>query len=166
MAKKNKINKTNAMRELDTADINYEVRTYNPEDYDAHHDLGFQIASSLGEDVESVFKTLVCVTDAGEHVVCCIPVAEELDLKAAAEAAGEKKLTLIPVKDLLKTTGYIRGGCTPVGMKKKFPTLIEETAQLFDRIVLSGGKPGYQLVLNPLELAEFIDAKFCEIVRS
>ena len=166
MAKKNKVVKTNAMRALDVAGIEYETRTYNPEDYDAHHDLGLQIAQALGEDPAAVFKTLVCETTNKDHIVCCIPVAEELDLKAAAAAAEEKSLVLLAVRDLEKTTGYIRGGCTPVGMKKDFPTLIDETAILFDKIVLSGGKPGIQLIVAPDDLIGFIDAKLVDITRS
>ena len=97
--------------------------------------------------------------------VCCIPVAEELDLKKAAAAAGEKSLTMMHVKDLEPTTGYVRGGCTPVGMKKQFPTLIDETAQLFDEIGISGGRRGISLRLDPEQLASFIGATFADIVR-
>ena len=102
----------------------------------------------------------------GDHVVCCIPVAEELDFKKAAAIAGEKSLTLIAIKDLEPLTGYVRGGCTPVGMKKQFPTIIDETAQLFDEIGISGGRRGLSLTLNPVSLAEFLGATFADITRT
>ena len=97
--------------------------------------------------------------------MCCIPVAEELDLKKAAAAAGEKSLELMPIKQLESVTGYVRGGCTPVGMKKKFPTLIDETAELFDEIGISGGKRGVGLIVAPEPLAKFLDARFVDIVQ-
>jgi Cys-tRNA(Pro)/Cys-tRNA(Cys) deacylase len=118
-----------------------------------------------GADPESQFKTLVCVSPTRDHVVCCIPVAEELDLKKAAAAAGEKSLELMPIKQLESVTGYVRGGCTPVGMKKKFPTLIDETAELFDEIGISGGKRGVGLIVAPEPLAKFLDARFVDIVQ-
>ena len=105
------------------------------------------------------------MTPGGGHVVCCIPVADELDLKKAAAAAGEKSLSLMHVRDLEPTTGYVRGGCSPVGMKKRFPTLIDETAQLFDVVHVSGGRRGLSLVLAPDDLARFCDATLADIVR-
>ena len=100
----------------------------------------------------------------GVHVFC-IPVAEELDLKKCAQAAGEKKIEMIQVKELLGLTGYIRGGCSPVGMKKKFPTIIDETAQLFDRIYVSAGQRGVQMILDPLKLAEYVEARFEDVTK-
>jgi Cys-tRNA(Pro)/Cys-tRNA(Cys) deacylase len=107
----------------------------------------------------------VTVAPSGDHVVCCIPVAQELDFKKAAAAAGEKSLSLIPVKELEGLTGYVRGGCTPVGMKKAFPTLIDETAQLFDTIIISGGRRGLSLTLDPVALRDFLGATFADITR-
>ena len=124
-----------------------------------------RIANMLGYAPEQGFKTLVCVTPAGDHVVCCVPSGDELDLKKAAAAAGEKSLSLMHVRDLEPTTGYVRGGCSPVGMKKQFPTLIDETAQLFDDIYISGGRLGLTLKLNPEDLVSFLGATFANICR-
>ncbi len=157
--------KTNAMRELDQAHISYTVQTVEGEEEDISRGLGLRLAEIMGVDPASQFKTLVCVSPTRDHVVCCIPVASELDLKKAAHAAGEKSLELMPIKQLEAVTGYVRGGCTPIGMKKRFPTLIDETAQLFDTIGISGGKRGVGLVLDPEELASFLDAQFVDIVR-
>ncbi|SEH66970.1 MULTISPECIES: Cys-tRNA(Pro) deacylase [Atopobiaceae] len=165
MAKKEKVQKTNAMRELERGGISYELQSYDADNEDLSTGVGVRISEMLGEDPESAFKTLVTVTPSGGHVVCCVPVAEELDLKKAAAAAGEKSLSMMHMKDLEPTTGYVRGGCTPVGMKKQFPTLIDETAQLFDLIGISGGRRGISLRLNPEELADFIGAQFADICR-
>ena len=145
MAKAARIQKTNALRELDRAGISYELRTYDVEGDDVPADYGLGVAHLLGEDPDRVFKTLVTVTPSGGHVVCCVPVALELDLKRAAAAAGEKSLAMLHVRDLEATTGYVRGGCSPVGMKKPFPTLVDETAQLYDTIAISGGRRGLQI---------------------
>lgn len=165
MAKKEKVQKTNAMRELERGGISYELQSYDADNEDLSTGVGVRISEMLGEDPESAFKTLVTVTPSGGHVVCCVPVAEELDLKKAAAAAGEKSLSMMHMKDLEPTTGYVRGGCTPVGMKKQFPTLIDETAQLFDLIGISGGRRGISLRLNPEALADFIGAQFADICR-
>lgn len=164
MSKREAQVKTNAMRELDQAHIPYKVRVIEGEE-DISRGLGVRMAEEIGADPESQFKTLVCVSPTHDHVVCCIPVAEELDLKKAAAAAGEKSLELMPIKQLESVTGYVRGGCTPVGMKKKFPTLIDETAELFDEIGISGGKRGVGLVVAPEPLAQFLDARFVDIVQ-
>ena len=164
MSKREKVQKTNAMRELDRAGISYEVREF--EETDVSRGVGMRIAEQLGEDPDSSLKTLVCVAPHGGHVVCCIPSGDELDLKKAAAAAGEKSLTLMHVRDLEPTTGYVRGGCSPVGMKKQFPTLIDETAQLFDDIYISGGRLGLTLKLAPDELAAFLGATLADICRS
>lgn len=156
------VKKTNAMRELDVAGIPYKAITYEVDESDLS---GVHVASTLGEDVDQVFKTLVCRAPSGRHVVCCIPVAEELDLKAAARAAGEKSLAMLHVKELLPTTGYVRGGCSPVGMKRAFPTLIDETCQLFDTILVSGGRRGLQIEVDPVALAGFLDAKLVDICK-
>lgn len=162
MAKREKLQKTNAMRELDSAGLAYGVHTYEVDESDLS---GVHVASVLGQDPNCVFKTLVTVAPVGGHVVCCIPVGEELDLKRAAAAAGEKSLAMLHVRDLLAATGYVRGGCSPVGMKKRFPTLIDETAQLFDTIMISGGRRGLQLEITPDDLATYCDATFADICR-
>lgn len=164
MAKKEKVQKTNAMRELERAGIAYTVNTYDI-DAEGDRELGVHIAEQLGEDPDQGFKTLVTTTPTGEHVVCCIPVAEELDLKAAAQVAGEKSLTMMHVRELLAATGYVRGGCSPVGMKKKFPTLIDDTCLLYDEMFISGGKCGIQLKLAPQDLIAHTDAIVAPICR-
>lgn len=156
------VKKTNAMRMLDGAKIPYEVRTYEFEETDL---AGIHAADAVGMPYETVFKTLVARGDKTGFVVFCIPVAEELDLKKAARASKNKSVELLHVKDLLPTTGYIRGGCSPVGMKKQFPTLIDETAQLFDDIYISGGRLGLTLKLNPEDLVSFLGATFANICR-
>lgn len=163
MARRDKVQKTNAMRELEHGGVSYEWREM--EEDDLSRGLGLRMAEEAGEDPDSSFKTLVTVAPSGDHVVCCIPVAQELDFKKAAAAAGEKSLSLIPVKELEGLTGYVRGGCTPVGMKKAFPTLIDETAQLFDTIIISGGRRGLSLTLDPVALRDFLGATFADITR-
>ncbi|MST72568.1 Cys-tRNA(Pro) deacylase [Olsenella porci] len=163
MTKRDKVQKTNAMRELERGGVSYEW--HEMEEDDLSRGLGLRMAEEAGEDPDSSFKTLVTVAPSGDHVVCCIPVAQELDFKKAAAAAGEKSLSLIPVKELEGLTGYVRGGCTPVGMKKAFPTLIDETAQLFDTIIISGGRRGLSLTLDPVALRDFLGATFADITR-
>lgn len=157
--------KTNAMRELERAGVAYDLHVYELEDEHSSH-LGERVAAQTGLDPDACFKTLVCCGAPGVHVVCCIPVACELDLKKAARSAGEKSLSMLPMRDLLAVTGYVRGGCSPVGMKRRFPTLIDETAQLFDRIAVSGGRVGTQLVLDPLALARFAGASFADLTEA
>ena len=164
MVREAKTPKTNAMRELERAGISFSLHTYDDDGEEASG-LGESIAAQLGEDPDQGFKTLVTVSPSGECIVCCIPVREELDLKRAAKAAGEKSLTMLHVKDLLAATGYVRGGCSPVGMKKRFKTLIDETCELWDTIYISGGKRGYQLELAPLDLVSFTGAIVADIVR-
>lgn len=163
MAKREKVQKTNAMRELDRAGISYEVREF--EETDVSRGVGMRIAEQLGEDPDSSLKTLVCVAPSGDHVVCCIPVACEVDLKKAAAAAGEKSLSLMPIKDLEAVTGYVRGGCTPIGMKKPFPTLIDETTQLYDEVGVSGGRRGLSIRLSPDDLVAFLGATLADITQ-
>lgn len=163
MSKHEKVQKTNAMRELDRAGISYEVREF--EETDVSRGVGMRIAEQLGEDPDSSLKTLVCVAPSGDHVVCCIPVACEVDLKKAAAAAGEKSLSLMPIKDLEAVTGYVRGGCTPIGMKKPFPTLIDETAQLYDEVGVSGGRRGLSIRLSPDDLVAFLGATLADITQ-
>lgn len=165
MAKRgDKVAKTNAMRELERAHIAFDVHTYEVDEGVSQRDLGVRIAALIDADPDSQFKTLVTVTPAGGHVVCCIPVAEELDLKKAAVAAGEKSLSMMHVRDLEPVCGYVRGACSPIGMKKRFPTLIDETAELFDVIGISGGRKGLSLSLSPTDLVRFTEAILADIV--
>lgn len=156
------VKKTNAMRELDVAGVAYRAISYEVDENDLS---GVHVARQLGEDADQVFKTLVTVAPTGAHVVCCIPVAEELDLKAAARAAREKSLTMLHVRDLLGVTGYVRGGCSPVGMKRRFPVIIDETCRLFDTIMISGGRRGLQLELDPERLVRFLGAQMADICK-
>ena len=153
----NGVEKTNVMRLLDQAGIPYEAREYQVDEKDLS---GSHAADVMGEDHDSVFKTLVLKGERTGYLVCCIPVDEELDLKKAARAVGDKKVEMLPMKDLLGVTGYIRGGCSPVGMKKKFPTYIEETAVLFDRIAVSAGLRGKQILVSPGALTEYVGGGF------
>ena len=156
------VKKTNAMRMLDGAKIPYEVRTYEFEETDL---TGVHAADAVGMPYETVFKTLVARGDKTGFVVFCIPVAEELDLKKAARASKNKSVELLHVKDLLPTTGYIRGGCSPIGMKKPFPTYIDETAQLYDEIGVSAGCRGCQVLLDPMRLADYVNATLCDLTE-
>ncbi|MEY8436340.1 Cys-tRNA(Pro) deacylase [Atopobiaceae bacterium 24-176] len=153
------------MRELDAAGVAYMVREYDAGEGVPGRHLGDSVAAALGEDPDSCFKTLVCEDQAGGHVVCCVPVSCEVDLKKAAAAAGAKRLELVPVASIERLTGYVRGGCTPVGMKKRFPTIIDEAATLFDAIAVSGGRRGLQLVLDPADLVSFTGAHLADITR-
>ena len=155
------VKKTNAMRMLDSAKIPYEVRTYEFEETDL---AGVHAADAVGMPYETVFKTLVARGDKTGFAVFCIPVAEELDLKKAARASKNKSVELLHVKDLLPTTGYIRGGCSPVGMKKLFPTVFHETAENLETMIVSAGKIGYQVELAPHDLAALVRAKFADII--
>ncbi len=156
---KTKTEKTNAMRLLDTSNISYIEHEYDPEKALSAK----EVANIMNQDVEQVFKTLVTIGKSKEHYVFVVPGEGELDLKKAAKVSGEKFIEMIPQKDLLPLTGYIHGGCSPLGMKKKFKTFIDETAQLFDTIFVSGGKRGLQIEVNPLKLAEVVEATFADI---
>ena len=156
------VKKTNAMRMLDSAKIPYEVRTYEFEETDL---AGVHAADAVGMPYETVFKTLVARGDKTGFVVFCIPVAEELDLKKAARASKNKSVELLHVKDLLPTTGYIRGGCSPIGMKKLFPTYIDATAQLYDEIGVSAGCRGCQVLLDPMRLVDYVNATLCDLTE-
>ncbi|MBR4206270.1 MAG: Cys-tRNA(Pro) deacylase [Clostridia bacterium] len=154
--------KTNAMRLLDAAQIPYSVGEYEVDEDDLS---GTHAADLLGIDPDRMFKTLVCRDERGEHEVFCIPVSCELDLKKCASAAGVKRVEMIHVKELFPLTGYIRGGCSPVGMKKKFPTFIDECAQLFETIHVSAGQRGVQLCVNPDELCALVGAEYADLIR-
>ena len=153
--------KTNAMRLLDSANISYTPMEY---EYDESDLSGVHIAKSIGLHPDIVFKTLVARGDKIPFAVFCIPCAYELDLKKCARITGNKKIELVAVKELLGLTGYIRGGCSPVGMKKKFPTYIDETALLAEQITVSSGVRGCQLLLSPTPLIEYLDATVCDLI--
>lgn len=153
--------KTNAMRLLETAGIDFQTNEYEVDDHDL---TGAHAADLMGMDYDTVFKTLVLKGEKTGYLVCCIPVDEELDLKKAARAAGDKRVEMIPMKDLLSVTGYIRGGCSPIGMKKKYPTFIEETAILHDQISISAGIRGQQILIFPQALVDFIEGKLVPLV--
>ncbi|MGN0675826.1 MAG: Cys-tRNA(Pro) deacylase [Oscillospiraceae bacterium] len=154
------MNKTNAMRLLEAAGIPFRTAEYEVDENDLS---GVHVAEQLGQPPEQVFKTLVLKGERTGYFVCCIPVNAELDLKKAAKAAGDKKCEMLHVKDLLGITGYIRGGCSPVGMKKKFPTFIDETAILFDEIAVSAGVRGAQMIVEPNALCGYVGAKMLEL---
>lgn len=146
--------KTNAIRLVEQAGLRFRTMTY---DYDEHDLSGTHAAQAMGMPPEQVFKTLVARSDKGAVLVFCIPVCCELDLKKAARASGSKKIELVAVKELLGLTGYIRGGCSPIGMKKSYPTYIDETAVLYDEIAVSAGQRGQQLLLSPDDLIQFVN---------
>lgn len=154
--------KTNAMRILDSKKIEYIVSTY--ENKDGKID-GVSVAEKINKDPKEVFKTLVTQGSDRELFVFVIPVEKELDLKKAAKAAKEKNVEMIAVKDINKYTGYIRGGCSPLGMKKLYKTFIDSTAKDLDIMVVSGGKIGVQIQLNPLDLIEVVSGEFADISR-
>ena len=158
MAKKNE--KTNAARLLDKAGIAYRLIPY---EFDENDLAAQHVADSLGQDIRMVFKTLVLQGDKTGHIVCVVPGDMEVDLKALAKASGNKKVEMIAMKDLLAVTGYIRGGCSPVGMKKPFPTYIDETATLYEYIYISAGVRGLQFKINPEELTSYVKAALADI---
>lgn len=157
--KREKTDKTNAMRILDQAGILYQVHDYDPDKAISCK----EVASILSQDVEQVFKTLVTIGKSKEHYVFVVPGEGTLDLKKAAKVSGEKFIEMIPQKDLLPLTGYIHGGCSPLGMKKQFPTFVDETALLFDTILISGGKRGLQIEIAPSDLEKAVPLTFADI---
>ena len=157
---KDKEIKTNAMRILDKKKISYTVHLYDGEEF---HD-GVCVADMLGQPHEQVYKTLVTTGKSKEHYVFVIPIEAELDLKKAAKAVGEKSIEMLPLKDLTDVTGYIRGGCTAVGMKKQFVTVMDETAVQFSKVCVSGGKRGIQIELDPQDLMKAAGGRFVDVV--
>ena len=153
--------KTNVMRILDQKKINYVSHCYA--DTDAIS--GVEVATVLQQDPNQVFKTLVTIGNSNSYYVFLVPVNRELDLKKAAKAVGEKSISMIKSKDLLPLTGYIHGGCSPIGMKKLFTTVIHETAEKCSTIIFSGGKIGYFIEVNPMEIEEVIPVNFVDIVE-
>ncbi len=153
--------KTNAMRILDSNNIEYKEYVLDiKEALD-----GVTCANMLGVNLDSTFKTLVTQGKSGNYYVFVVPVASKLDLKKAASSVGEKNVEMLPLKNLLATTGYVHGGCSPIGMKKVFTTVIDETAILFDKIIFSGGKIGYFIEVNPMDIDKVIPVKFIDIVE-
>ena len=158
MAKKTE--KTNAARLLDKAGISYKLIPY---EFDENDLAAQHVAESLGQDIARVFKTLVLHGDRTGHIVCVIPGNGEVDLKALAKVSGNKKVEMIAMKDLLQVTGYIRGGCSPIGMKKKFPTYFHSTATDFETIYVSAGVRGLQVEIAPADLIGFTGASVAEV---
>lgn len=155
-----KINKTNVARLLDKAAVSYELISYDVDENDLS---AIHVAMSLNENIEQVFKTIVLHGDKNGYFVCVIPGEHEIDLKMAAKISGNKKCELIPMKELLPLTGYIRGGCSPIGMKKHFPTYIHETCLTFDYIYISAGIRGLQLKISPRDLIKETNAEVCAL---
>jgi Cys-tRNA(Pro)/Cys-tRNA(Cys) deacylase len=155
------MSKTNAIRFLELHKIKFATVSYEVDEDDLS---GETVALKVGTDPETVFKTLVCIGDKTGPIVFCIPVTKELNLKKAATASENKKVDMIKLKDLLPITGYIRGGCSPIGMKKLFPTFIDETAQLFESIYVSAGARGLQMKLFPDDLIKLIDASYKDLI--
>ncbi|WP_342513309.1 Cys-tRNA(Pro) deacylase [Sporosarcina sp. FSL K6-1522] len=162
MAKQSRNAKTNAVRILDGEGVSYELMTYDVNDGLLD---GVSVAEKTGQAVDAVFKTLVTIAGPRVLIVFLVPVAQELDLKKAARAAGVKKLEMLPLKDLTKETGYVRGGCSAVGMKKRYPTFMDQTAELLEQIIVSAGKPGLQMKLAPDDLARVAGAAFYDLVK-
>ena len=156
---KDKAPKTNALREIEAAGIGHRFVTFECEEALS----GVDVAAKLGEDPDRVFKTLVTQAKSGRHYVFMVPVACELDLKKAACAVGEKAIAMIRARDLLPLTGYVHGGCSPIGMKAPFPTTIDETAQLHDTVMFSGGRIGCQVEMAPDDLGKLVDLRFADI---
>ena len=153
--------KTNAMRILDRMKIPYEYETYECEDFTD----GIETADKLGYDHALVYKTLVTTGKSGEHYVFVIPIEAEIDFKKAAKAVGEKSLEMLHLKNLTKVTGYVRGGCTAIGMKKQFPTVIQKDAEELTQMHVSGGKLEMQLKLAPADLKKAAKARFADVIR-
>ena len=158
---KEKINKTNVARLLDKAKIAYQLVPYEVDENDLS---ATHVAEQLGEDIAQVFKTLILHGDKSGYFVCVIPGADEVDLKKAAKVSGNKKCEMIPVKELLPLTGYIRGGCSPIGMKKHFPTYIQPTASGFDKIYVSAGQRGLQIQIAPADLIKVAQAIEADLI--
>lgn len=154
--------KTNAMRFLDTKKVAYEVQAYQCDEFID----GVHVAEKLGQPLDETFKTIVAQGKSGSYYCFLLPVAEELDLKKAAKSVGEKSVELLHVKDITKVTGYVRGGCTPIGMKKQFMTIVHSSAQELEKFYISGGRIGMQIHLSPTELVNAINGKFEPIILS
>ncbi|MCH5187920.1 MAG: Cys-tRNA(Pro) deacylase [Oscillospiraceae bacterium] len=154
------MNKTNAMRRLDSAKLKYRIQEYTVDENDLS---GLHVAEQIGQDPSAVFKTIVVRGEKRGIVVLCIPVDREIDLKKAAKAVGDKRLEPVHVKELLGLTGYIRGGCSPIGMKKKYPTYFHSSARELTEIAVSAGVRGAQIIMAPAELIDFVDAEAADL---
>ena len=152
--------KTNAVRIVESLKLPHKTHTYDS----SRAASGTEVAQMLGQNPDKVFKTLVCVAKSGKHYVFVIPVAEGLDLKKAAKVVGEKSVDMLKQKELLPLTGYVHGGCSPIGMKKFFKTTVHESAQLHDTIIFSGGRIGLQLEMSPADLAKAIKLSFADVI--
>lgn len=156
-----KISKTNPVRILESKNIMHSVHSYEVDENDLS---GATVAHKIGAKEETVFKTLVANGDKNGVNVFCVPVTEELNLKKAANVSGNKKIEMVKVKDLFNLTGYIRGGCSPIGMKKDYPVFLEETSNLFENIYISAGIRGMQIKLSPEDLQKIVDAKLADLI--
>lgn len=156
-----KSGKTNVLRLLDQAGIDYRVKEY---EYDEDHLSGEHIVDQVDLDASQIYKTLVLRGTKG-FLVCCIPVLDEIDLKLLAKASGNKSVEMIHQKELLPLTGYMRGGCSPIGMKKMFPTYFQEDMILFDEIAVSAGKRGLQVILSPQDLCDYVHGYYVDVVK-
>ncbi|WP_410209046.1 Cys-tRNA(Pro) deacylase [Fusobacterium sp.] len=153
--------KTNAMRELDKNKITYEIKEYEVDE----NDLGaIAVSMKTGQDITKIFKTLVLLTDKNDMLVACIPGADNIDLKKLAKVAGVKKVEMLELKKLLPMTGYIRGGCSPIGIKKRHRTFIHESALTKDKIMISGGMRGLQIIISPEDLIKYTDMEVADII--
>lgn len=153
--------KTNAMRILDRSKVSYEVLSYECEEFID----GMHMAEATGAPVDQSYKTIVTRGKSGQYYVLVIPIAEEIDLKKAAKVVGEKTVEMVHVKELLALTGYVRGGCSPIGMKKQFPTILDSSAEQYDRIYISGGRVGLSLCVAPADILKVSRGSFGQIVR-
>lgn len=152
--------KTNAMRILDKNKVDYQINTYECDNFVD----GKSIADMLGQDYDVTFKTLVVVGKSRQYYVFVIPIAEELNMKQAASTAGEKSIEMIHVKDINKVTGYIRGGCTAIGMKKQYPVFLHDSAKKYEKIIISGGRLGTQIFLSPDDLLKVTGGKYADVI--
>ena len=159
---KSNVKKTNAARLLDKHAVSYELVPYQ---VDEQHLEASHVAQSLGEDIRQVFKTIVMQGDKERYFVCVVPGDKEINLKLAAKESGNKKCDTLPLKELLPLTGYIRGGCSPLGMKKQYPTYIHKSCLDFDRIAISGGQCGITLLMSPADVIRVTNAKACDIIK-
>ncbi|PID02358.1 MULTISPECIES: Cys-tRNA(Pro) deacylase [unclassified Sporosarcina] len=159
---KKKLPKTNAIRIIESEKIPYEIHSYQTDD--SQND-GVSVANKTNEPVSTVYKTLVAMASKTDLLVFIIPVSDELDLKKAAKTAGFKKVEMLPMKELTKETGYVRGGCSPIGMKREFPTFIDQQAETLDYMYVSAGKVGLQMKLSPQDLARVAKAQFSDLVK-
>jgi Cys-tRNA(Pro)/Cys-tRNA(Cys) deacylase len=151
--------KTNVMRLLEVAKIEFLAHEYDPAIVD-----GVNVAAILNQDPQTVLKTLVCVNERKEHFIFDVPVSSELDMKKAAKVSQSKFVEMAPLKELLPLTGYVHGGCSPIGLKKPYPVFIEETSQLFDKIFVSAGKKGQQIEMSPFALQKYTHAVFADLI--